>query len=294
LIFVSVVRSGLINALREGCGQLALLGVHRDPHKRAAAAADAYAMLASVLRDEIAPHARREDAFGRDAYRLLSRGFLGTSVDLDETYQWGLAQLESIVAEQESIAHRLYPGASVSEALHRLDDEPRYLVRGTEALQTWMQDLSDRAVQSLGDKHFDIPPELRTLECRIAPTHTGGIYYTGPSEDLTRPGRMWWSISAACHWTCSGQLCSPISPPADLLSRACSTARNLASRRGYGADYTKPDHAAGKRPAAVRLARRRCRDADRYRRVLRPLRADFFGHRRPHGRGGCHTDPVTP
>jgi uncharacterized protein (DUF885 family) len=70
------------------------------------------------------------------------------------------------------------------------------MVRGTEALQAWMQDLSDRAVASLGDKHFDIAPELRSLECRIAPTHTGGIYYTGPSEDLTRPGRMWWSVPA--------------------------------------------------------------------------------------------------
>jgi uncharacterized protein (DUF885 family) len=162
--------------------------------QRAAAAADAYGTLAAVLRDEVAPHARREDAFGHDAYRLLSREFLGTAVDLDETYDWGLRQLESIVAEQESIADRLYPGASVSEALRRLDDEPRYLVHGVDALRAWMQDLSDRAVESLADKHFDIAPALRTLECRIAPTQTGGIYYTGPSEDLTRPGRMWWSV----------------------------------------------------------------------------------------------------
>ena len=48
-----------------------------------------------------------------------------------------------------------------------------------------MQDLSDRAVESLADTHFDIAPALRTLECRIAPTQTGGIYYTGPSEDLS-------------------------------------------------------------------------------------------------------------
>jgi uncharacterized protein (DUF885 family) len=162
--------------------------------QRAAAAADAYGTLAAVLRDEVAPHARREDAFGRDAYRLLSREFLGTSVDLDETYDWGLRQLVSIVAEQESIADRLYPGVSVSETLRRLDDEARYLVHGVAALQAWMQDLSDRAVESLADKHFDIAPALRTLECRIAPTQTGGIYYTGPSEDLTRPGRMWWSV----------------------------------------------------------------------------------------------------
>jgi uncharacterized protein (DUF885 family) len=168
--------------------------LHTELQHLAAAAADAYGMLAAVLRDDIVPHARHEDAFGREAYRLLSREFLGTSVDLDETYQWGLRQLESIVAEQELIANRLYPGVSVTEALRRLDDEPRYLVHGTDALQAWMQDLSDRAVESLADKHFDIAPALRTLECRIAPTQTGGIYYTGPSEDLSRPGRMWWSV----------------------------------------------------------------------------------------------------
>ena len=115
-------------------------------------------------------------------------------MDLDETYQWGMQRLKSIVAEQESIAQRLYPGASVAGTLSRLDSEPRYIVHGTEALQAWMQDLSDRAVESLADKHFDIAPPLRRLECRIAPTQTGGIYYTGPSEDLTRPGRMWWSV----------------------------------------------------------------------------------------------------
>src|SRR4029078_1201504 len=116
--------------------------LHTELQQRAAAAADAYGTLAAALRDEIAPHARHEDAFGRDDYRLLSREFLGTSVDLDETYQWGLGQLERIVAEQESIADRLYPGVSVSEALRRLEDEPRYLLHGTDALQAWMQGLS--------------------------------------------------------------------------------------------------------------------------------------------------------
>jgi len=163
-------------------------------HLCATAAADAYHDLAAVLRDDVAPHARQQDAFGRDAYRLLSRQFLGTEVDLDETYQWGLAQLEDIVAEQESIAYLLYPGSSVAEALRRLNDEPRYLVHGTDALQAWMQELSDRAVQTLAGAHFDIAEPLHRLECRIAPTQTGGIYYTGPSEDFSRPGRMWWSV----------------------------------------------------------------------------------------------------
>ena len=162
--------------------------------QHAANAAHAYRELGRVLGDEVAPHARQEDAVGRDAYRLWSRSFLGATVDLDETYQWGLALLESIVAEQETLARQLYPDASVAEALRRLDGEERYLVHGVDALQAWMQDLSDRAVASLADTHFDIAEPLRRLECRIAPTHTGGIYYTGPSEDLSRPGRMWWSV----------------------------------------------------------------------------------------------------
>jgi uncharacterized protein (DUF885 family) len=168
--------------------------LHEELQQRAAAAAQAYSELARTLGDDVAPYARLDDAFGRDAYRLLSREHLGATVDFDETYQWGLSQLESIVAEQESIAQRLYPGASVAEALRRLDGEDRYIVHGVDALQLWMQGLSDRVVESLADKHFDIAPPLRRLECRIAPTHTGGIYYTGPSEDLARPGRMWWSV----------------------------------------------------------------------------------------------------
>src|SRR5690606_4960443 len=63
-----------------------------------------------------------------------------------------------------------------------------------DALQAWMQDVSDRSVAELGATHFDIPEPLRRLECCIAPTDEGGIYYTPPSEDFSRPGRMWWSV----------------------------------------------------------------------------------------------------
>ncbi|WNG95070.1 DUF885 domain-containing protein [Mycobacterium sp. ITM-2016-00318] len=168
--------------------------LHAELHEHAVAAAGAYSELAATLREEVGPHARGDDAFGRDAYRLFSRVYLGAEIDFDETYAWGLQRLEAIVAEQESVAHRLYPESSVAEALRRLDDEPRYVVEGTDNLQAWMQELSDRVVDALADTHFEIAEPLRSLECRIAPTHTGGIYYTGPSEDLTRPGRMWWSV----------------------------------------------------------------------------------------------------
>ncbi len=173
--------------------------LHAELRQYADDAANAYTSLTTVLRDEVGPHARDADGCGRDAYAVLSRSFLGATVDFDEAYDWGMGLLQAIVAEQDEIAGRLYPGASAAEALRRLDDEERYLIRGTDALQQWMQQLSDRVVDALADKHFDIAEPLRSLECRIAPTHTGGIYYTGPSEDLSRPGRMWWSVPYGVH-----------------------------------------------------------------------------------------------
>ncbi|MBN9374036.1 MAG: DUF885 domain-containing protein, partial [Cellulomonas sp.] len=61
-------------------------------------------------------------------------------------------------------------------------------------LQRWMQTTADSAIAALDGRHFTIAEPLHRLECRIAPTQTGGIYYTGPSDDLSRPGRMWWSV----------------------------------------------------------------------------------------------------
>jgi uncharacterized protein (DUF885 family) len=63
-----------------------------------------------------------------------------------------------------------------------------------------MQQLSDAAVESLAGTHFDVPEPVRRLECRIAPTHDGGIYYTGPSDDFSRPGRMWWAVPEDVTW----------------------------------------------------------------------------------------------
>jgi uncharacterized protein (DUF885 family) len=76
----------------------------------------------------------------------------------------------------------------------RLDADPVRQLHGTDALQRWMQSTSDAAVEALAGVHFDIPEKLRGLECCIAPTQDGGIYYTGPTADFSRPGRMWWSV----------------------------------------------------------------------------------------------------
>lgn len=166
----------------------------RDLALGADAARGAYDALAAFLRDELAPAATETDAVGRELYALHSRRFLGARIDLDETYEWGVEELARMVAEQEQIAGEIVPGASVEEAVAFLERDDSRKLHGTDALQRWMQETSDRAVAELGRTHFDIPEPIRTLECMIAPTHEGGIYYTAPTDDFSRPGRMWWSV----------------------------------------------------------------------------------------------------
>ncbi|MEW6944000.1 DUF885 domain-containing protein [Trueperella pyogenes] len=161
----------------------------------AAAARAAYGELAAFLREEILPHGAASEAFGRERYEPRIRAATGARLDLDETYDWGLAELARIVTEQETIVRDLYgDGVSIPAALDRLNADPAYQVRGKDALKAWMQETSDRALDDLHGAHFDIPDQLRKLECMIAPSGTGAIYYTGPSDDFSRGGRMWWSV----------------------------------------------------------------------------------------------------
>ncbi|HSO70311.1 MAG TPA: DUF885 domain-containing protein [Arachnia sp.] len=154
----------------------------------------AYARLAETLR-ELAPTAPLADAVGRERYGRLSRLFLGATIDLDETYEWGREELARIVAEQDEVAHQLYgDGTTADEAMRLLDEDVTRQLHGTDALQSWMQQTSDAAVEALAGTHFDIADPIRRLECCIAPTQNGGIYYTGPTDDFSRPGRMWWSV----------------------------------------------------------------------------------------------------
>ncbi|WP_413039529.1 DUF885 domain-containing protein [Rothia mucilaginosa] len=160
----------------------------------AEAAKEGYRRLNSYLVEKLLPVAPSRDAVGRKAYSLHSRSFLGTTIDLDETYAWGVKELESIIARQREVAEEIEPGASIERAKQLLDEDPARQLHGTDELKAWMQKLADAAVENLADTHFEIGGPMRRIECCIAPTNEGGIYYTGPSPDFSRPGRMWWSV----------------------------------------------------------------------------------------------------
>ncbi|SCL15202.1 DUF885 domain-containing protein [Micromonospora inyonensis] len=166
-----------------------------DLRRGAAAATAATAGFGQFLRTELAPRGREKQAAGRERYELASQYFLGAKIDLDETYAWGFEELARLEADMRTAAARIVgPGATVDEAVALLDADPARTIQGKEAFRDWMQALADKAVGELHGTHFDIPEQVRRIECCLAPTSDGGIYYTGPSEDFSRPGRMWWAV----------------------------------------------------------------------------------------------------
>ncbi|MDN6193090.1 MAG: DUF885 domain-containing protein, partial [Brevibacterium sp.] len=160
----------------------------------AEAARESFAGLADFLGAQLLPAAGENEACGREAYALYSRDFLGAEVDFDETYAWGLEELARIDAQQREVAEKIQPGADLFEVMETLNNDPERTLHGSEGLREWMQKVADEAITELGKSHFDIPEPVRTIECMIAPSATGGIYYTGPTDDFSRPGRMWWSV----------------------------------------------------------------------------------------------------
>jgi uncharacterized protein (DUF885 family) len=185
--------AGFYAGLVERTGTQGALRAELDRAAQAARAATAE--FGAFLETELLPYAPQQDAVGRDRYRLASRYFLGAAVDLDDAYAWGWSEVKRLEAEMKRVAGLIVAGGSAHDAAAALDAEPARRIVGKQAFRDWMQELADRTIADLHGRHFDIPEPARRIECMIAPTSDGGIYYTGPSEDFSRPGRMWWAVA---------------------------------------------------------------------------------------------------
>jgi uncharacterized protein (DUF885 family) len=160
----------------------------------ARAATAATAELGVFLGRELMPLAREKDACGPEIYARASRHFLGAAVDLQEAYAWSWEELGRLRAEMTRVSNLIQPGATIQEAAAILDEDPAERVEGRENFRAWMQELAERTISELNGTHFDIPQPAQRIEAVIAPTNDGGIYYTSPSDDWSRPGRMCWSV----------------------------------------------------------------------------------------------------
>ncbi|MFD3649581.1 DUF885 domain-containing protein [Streptomyces cyaneofuscatus] len=152
----------------------------------------AFASLRDWMRDVYAPAIEgAPDTVGRERYARWTRQFNGTDLDLDEAYAYGWSEYHRLLAEMKTEAAKILPGAGPWEALAHLDVHGKH-IEGVEEVREWLQGLMDEAIEALDGTHFELAERVRRVESRIAPP--GGAaapYYTGPSEDFSRPGRTW-------------------------------------------------------------------------------------------------------
>jgi uncharacterized protein (DUF885 family) len=160
----------------------------------AAAAAAAYGETGRWLRDVYLPGAPEADGVGRERYAAASGYFLGMDVDLEETYQWGWSEVERIRAELESLADQIEPAAGRRRIIEVLNTDPARRASREDFVRL-MQERQDIALAELDGTHFDVPEAVKRVETRLAPPGAFiGAYYTSPSEDFSRPGRVWFSV----------------------------------------------------------------------------------------------------
>ena len=191
---VSAVRQ-VVNCARQSKEFADYLGTlpagYRAETERAGAA---LVEFASYLTETLAPAAPTRDAVGRERYAVEARNFLGSEIDLLETYEWGWQELARLEAEMRAVGAEIRPGEPLPAVLAALDADPAYRSAGPEQFRAWIQELADKAIADLDGTHFDIPEPLRRLDCRVPGSNTG-IYYLAPAEDLSRPGTVWYSVT---------------------------------------------------------------------------------------------------
>jgi uncharacterized protein (DUF885 family) len=194
-------------------------------------ATEAYASLGRFLVEEYLPHASDRDAVGLERYTRWARVFTGTRLDLQETYEWGWSELARLEHAMGSVAERILPGEALPAVIRHLDHDPTRMIEGAEPFRRWLQELLDRSIRELNGVHFDIPEPLTRVEAMIAPPGgAAAMYYTGPSEDFTRPGRTWYPTQGRTTFPLWGEVstCYHEGVPGHHLQVA--TTRYLADR----------------------------------------------------------------
>ncbi|MCZ1011452.1 DUF885 domain-containing protein [Streptomyces lydicus] len=159
----------------------------------AAVATGALVELRDWFRDSYAPAVEgAPDVVGRERYARLARYFNGADLDPNEAYAYGWSEFHRLLAEMETEAEKVLPGAKTPWEALAWCDEHGEAIEGVEETRQWLQSLMDEAIDALDGTHFELAERVRRVESRIAPP--GGAaapYYSQPSLDFSRPGRTW-------------------------------------------------------------------------------------------------------
>jgi uncharacterized protein (DUF885 family) len=150
--------------------------------------------FAGWLRQTYLSQSTLEDGVGRERYMRGVDRFLGMSIDPDETYQWGWSEVHRLLSEMEETAADIDPAMTIDEVIELLETDPARSAATREEFVAFISALQQQAISQLDGDHFDVHPALKTVTVSIAPPGGSlGAWYHGPSEDLTRPGSIWYA-----------------------------------------------------------------------------------------------------
>jgi uncharacterized protein (DUF885 family) len=107
-------------------------------------------------------------------------------------YEWAWTDFDYLRSEIATTCAQIRPGAGFAEIIELLDTDPARAEHSPTAYQGWLQALTDEAL-ARSKEHFEIPAVMDRCEALIPPEGSAAAaYYTGPSEDFSRPGRTWY------------------------------------------------------------------------------------------------------
>lgn len=168
---------------------------HKYPelHTSAASADASAGELSEWMRTSYLPDAVDEDGIGAARYSVWARHYTGADLDLRNTYDWGLKDLERIEKRMWEVAEQIKPGAkSLMEVAEYLDNDPKYVIEGSDVLIEMLKEFTEDATAQMDGVYFDIDERIKFCDARLAPEGSAAApYYQSPSEDLSRPGTTW-------------------------------------------------------------------------------------------------------
>ncbi len=154
-----------------------------------------YGQMTDWFEEVQLPAAPTQDGVGRDRYVASAQRFLGEQIDPEALYSWGWSEITGLLDQIDEVCSRIDASKTVDEVMELLVSDPERVASSVEEFLGIMQARQEQALSQLDGSHFEVDDRIKTIEVKTAPA--GGAtapYYTGPSEDFRRPGRVWYPV----------------------------------------------------------------------------------------------------
>lgn len=141
------------------------------------------------LRNEMLPQAVTGAGCGREKYQAWSAHFLGTTIDIDDTYAWAIEAWRDALADVDRAAALVMPGSTTAEVHTVASRSHAMTVDDPSLFAEWRDAVIDQAVVMMGQVHFDTGVDTRTLSTipRLVVAHwqDSSMVWPGPPD-------AWW------------------------------------------------------------------------------------------------------